>query len=93
MLTFFSKELKICFCIVGNEPVGAVPAEGEVVPNVLHAYTDAPADVKLWVSLYNISHQHFQSLFFDLESGFQSGFLAKEIPASLVDAMNMTVSS
>ena len=88
-----SKELKICFCIVGNEPVGAVPAEGEVVPNVLHAYTDAPADVKLWVSLYNISHQHFQSLFFDLESGFQSGFLAKEIPASLVDAMNMTVSS
>ena len=88
-----SKELRICFCIVGNEPVSAVPAEGEVVPNVLHAYTDAPADVKLWVSLYNISHQHFQSLFFDLESGFQSGFLAKEFPASLVDAMNMTGSS
>ena len=88
-----SKELKICFCIVGNEPVSAVPAAGEVVPNVLHAYTCPATTVNLWVTLYNISHQHFQSLFFDLENGFQSAFAATEFPASLADVMRSSLSS
>lgn len=88
-----SNELKIHFCIVGNEPVRAVPAAGEVVPHVLHAYTCPATTVNLWVALYNISHQHFQSLFFDLENGFQSAFSATEFPASLADVMRSSLSS
>ena len=83
-----SKELKICFCILGNEPVSAVPAEGAVVPSVLHAYACVTNDVSVWVSLYNIGNQHFQALFLDLENGFQSSFLGTEMPVSLADAVN-----
>ena len=82
-----SNELKICFCILGNTPVTTVLTEGEMVPSVLHAYTETMDDVSLWVTLYNISHQHFQALFLDLETGFQSSFLPTEMPTSLVDAM------
>ena len=83
-----SKELKICFCILGNEPVSAVPAEGAVAPSVLHAYACVTNDVSVWVSLYNIGNQHFQALFLDLENGFQSSFLGTEMPVSLADAVN-----
>ena len=82
-----SKELIICFCILGNAPASTVPAESEVVPNVLHAYTWTVDDVSLWVTLYNISHQHFEALFLDLETGFHSSFLSTEMPTSLADAM------
>ncbi len=82
-----SNELKIYFCILGNAPVSAVPADSEVVPSVLHAYTLTVDDVSLWVTLYNISHQHFQALLLDLETGFQSSFLSTEMPTSLADAM------
>ena len=80
-------ELQISFCILGNEPVSTKPAEGEVVPSVLHAYACAVEDVSLWVTLYNISNQHFQALFLDLENGFQSSFLSTEMPASLASAL------
>jgi hypothetical protein len=37
--------------------------------------------------LYNISYQHFELVFLDLESGFQSAFRLPELPLSLAEAM------
>ena len=82
-----AKELKICFCIVGNEPVSA-PVRGEDLPaNGLHSYAAAVEDPEAYVCLYNVSHQHFQVLVLDLDSGFQSACLPPELPTSLADAL------
>ena len=88
-----SKELKLCFSILGNEPVSAVAAGSLETPSVLHAYACALNDASMWISLYNIGNQHFQALFLDLENGFQSSFLSTEIPASLADAVNSSGST
>ena len=82
-----AKELKICFCIVGNEPVSA-PVRGEDLPaNCLHSYAAAVEDPAAYVCLYNVSHQHFQVLVLDVDSGFQSACLPAELPTSLADAL------
>lgn len=85
-----SKELKINFCIVGNEPVSSIPGSASGPPSVLHTYACAVEDATLYTCLYNISYQHYQALFLDLETGLQSSFLSTELPVSLTDALKIT---
>ena len=56
--------------------------------NALHAYAAAVDNAEVYMCLYNISHQHFQVFFIDLESGFQSSFLPTEMPVSFRDALH-----
>eukprot|EP00435_Cladocopium_sp_Y103_P033563 s119_g8.t1 len=86
-IDILSRELQICFYTFGNEPVSQ-PAEGSQEPaNVLHSFAASVDSAEVSICLYNISFQHFQSLFLDLETGCRSAFLRLEIPASLADAL------
>ena len=53
----------------------------------LHSYAATMDGAEACICLYNISYQHFQLVFLDLESGFQCAFLPTEVPPSLVEAM------
>ena len=82
-----SHELHVCFCIFGNEPVQVKQQASQGAASVLHSYAATMDGVEACICLYNISYQHFQLLFLDLESGFQSAFRLPELPLSLVEAM------
>ena len=85
-IDILARELKIGFCIVGNQPVDS--SEDGVLPaSVLHSYA-AIEDVESYICLYNISNQHFQLMVLDLESGLQSVFLPGEMPTSLAEELH-----
>ena len=83
-----ARELKICFCILGDQATSMSREDDPAPADVLHAYAATPEDAEVYVCLYNISFQHFQLAVFDLESGFQSSFLPTEVPVSLRDALH-----
>ena len=82
-----SQELHVCFCIFGNEPVQVKQQGSHGAASVLHSFAATMDGAEACICLYNISYQHFQLVFLDLESGFQCAFLPTEVPPSLVEAM------
>ena len=87
-ISILAAEFKICFCILGNQATSMSRRATQAPADVLHSYTATVTDAQVYVCLYNISFQHFQLIFFDLESGFQSSFLPTEMPASLLNALS-----
>ena len=82
-----SQELHVCFCIFGNEPVQVKQQGSHGAASVLHSYAATMDGAEACICLYNISYQHFQLVFLDLESGFQSAFRLLELPLSLAEAL------
>ena len=82
-----SQELHVCFCIFGNEPVQVKQQGSHGAASVLHSYAATMDGAEVCICLYNISYQHFELVFLDLESGFQSAFRLPELPLSLAEAM------
>ena len=84
-LHILSQELRVRFCAVGNEPIALSDAAHAGISDVLHSYASGGTAGSACIS--HIFEQHFQTLFFEMETGFASCFAWEEVRASLAEAL------